>query len=521
MSESPAALLARLRRASPLVGRSLVVASALGVVASAALVVQAVAIAGAVSALVGARSSGVAGSVLWLVAATLVRAIAVGASEPVAATLAAPVRRDLRRRAIGQLVRHGRTTNVDATVQLLTRGVDEVEAFLVASVPALVLAALVPVALVGYLVVRDWLSGVIVAASALLLPIFMWLLGLAAKDAMDERWRDQQRLAAYFGDVVRGMIVLKSVNRSAAAVAGLDAADASLTASTMATLRVAFLSSFALELLGSLATALVALVLGLRLVHGTISLDVALVVLLVTPEVFVPLRRAASQYHASALGVAAATDLLEFLEHTPARGGRTAPTHPPAIELVDLVVADGVGPINARIEPGQLVSVRGPSGAGKSTLAAIVAGLAAPVAGSVLVDGVDLADIDLDSWHERVGWLAQEPVVRGPLVRDAVAQGRAVGDDAIRSTLAALGLSLDLERPLGEGTTLSAGERRRVALAACLVGGPLVLVLDEPTSHLDAASEAAVRAAIDASGATRLVVTHRHLVGQGEIEVGR
>ena len=521
MSESPAALLARLRRASPLVTRSLVAQSALGVVATLALVAQAVAVSGALSTLVASRSNGVTGYVSWLLGATLVRALAVGASEPVGATLAAPVRRDLRRRALAQLVRRGRTTTQDATVQLLTRGVDEVEAFLVASVPSLVLAVLAPATLVAYLVARDWLSGLIVALSALLLPIFMWLLGLAAKDAMDARWRDQQRLAAYFGDVVRGMLVLKSVNRSGDAVAGLDAAGASLTASTMATLRVAFLSSFALELLGSLATALVALVLGLRLVHGTVSLDVALVVLLLTPEVFVPLRRAASQYHASAVGVAAATDVLALVGGARPGGSYPTPSAAPLIELVDLVVADGVAPLYARVEPGSLVIVRGPSGIGKSSLAAIVAGLAQPQSGSVRVDGVDLADLDLDAWHGRVGWLAQEPVLRGHCVRDAVAQGRRVDDDAIRAALAALDLHLDLDRPLAEGATLSAGERRRVALAACLVGEPVVLVLDEPTSHLDAASEAAVRAAIGASAATRLLITHRRFAGDDEIVLGR
>lgn len=521
MSESPAALLARLRRASPLVTRSLVAASVLGVLATIAIIVQAVAIAGAVSTLVAHRANAVTGPILWLLGATLVRAVAVGASEPVGASLAAPVRRDLRRRALRQLVHQGRSTNLDATVQLLTRGVDEVEAFLVASVPSLVLAALAPLTLLVYIASRDWLSGVIVAVSALLLPIFMWLLGLAAKDAMEQRWRDQQRLAAYFGDVVRGMIVLKSVNRSGAALAGLDAIGASLTASTMATLRVAFLSSFALELLSSLATALVALVLGLRLVHGAVSLDVALVVLLLTPEVFVPLRRAASQYHASSTGVAAAAEVLALLEGERGSGTRPVPARAPRIELVDLVVAAGVEPVSAVIEPGSLVTVRGPSGVGKSTLAAVIAGLADPVSGTVLVNGVDLADLDRDAWHDRIGWLAQEPVLRGATVRDAVVQGRTVEDRVVRELLDSLDLDIELAHPLTEGATLSAGERRRVALAACLVALPVVLVLDEPTSHLDAASEVAVRAAIDASTATRVIVTHRRLVGDGEIVLER
>ena len=166
----------------------------------------------------------------------------------------------------------------------------------------------------------------------------MVLMGLEAKEKMERRWGEQQRLAGYFGDVVRGMTVLKSFNRSRDAVDNLDEVGAALRATTMSTLRVAFLSSFALELLSSLATALVALVLGIRLLNGSISLTTGLVVLLLAPEVFLPLRRAAARFHASADGVAAATSVLAFLEGSRDPGSRAAPTSPPVIELVALGV---------------------------------------------------------------------------------------------------------------------------------------------------------------------------------------
>ncbi len=519
MSESPARLLARLQRASPFVARTLVGATALGLVRTVATIVQAVALAGAVTTLFATPSRSVAGYVTWLLAATAARALAAGGAEPLAATLAAPVRRDLRRRALHQVLRRGRPTTLDATVQLVTRGVDAVESYLATTVPSLALAALAPPVVIGYLVARDWLSGLIVAGSAALRPLFMPLLGRAAKEAMESRWRDQQRLAAYFGDVVRGMTVLKSFNRSHDAVERLDEVGAALERSTITTLRVAFLSSFALELLSSLATALVALVLGLRLVDGRVSLDVALTVLILTPEAFLPLRRAAAQYHASANGVAAAGEVLDLLERATPRGTGPAPTRPPRLEFADVVARPGLAPVRATIEPGSLATVTGPSGIGKSSLAAVLAGLRDPEAGHVLVDGVDLASVDVAAWQDRVGWVGQEPTLRGRTVRDAVRLDRDVDDDAVRAALSRLDLDLDLDRTVGETGTLSAGERRRVALAACLLDEPLVLILDEPTAHLDAASEAAVRAAVASSPATRVVLSHREWRGDHRIEI--
>lgn len=515
--ERPSELLGRLRRRSPFVTRALVLAVALGLVSTAAIIGQAVALATMLGSLFQRSNAGLAHEAGLFVVSSLVRALALALGTPMAQRIAAPLRRDLRARAMERVLESGPLRSVDATVQLFTRGIDAIESYVSSYVPALVLATLAPMVLVAWLALHDVLSGVIVLVSVLLLPVFMVLLGLEAKEKMEQRWREQQSLAGYFGDVVRGMTVLKSFNRSRDAVANLDEVGATLQRTTMGTLRVAFLSSFALELLSSLATALVALVLGLRLLNGSLGLSTALAVLLLTPEVFLPLRRSSAQFHASASGIAAATELLDYLERAEERATGSAPISPPALELRDVVLAgasrdrSGARTVSAFIPAGSLVSVSGPSGSGKSTLLRAICALGGLEGGEILVDGVTLDSIDRQSWQRRVAWMPQDPTLPGDTVRDAVTMGDASIDDRrIRGAMAELELDLDLDRRLGEGSLeLSAGQRRRLALVRCLVRDPLVLVLDEPLAHLDSESAALVQEVIGRLTMTRVVATHR------------
>ena len=522
---SPAALLRRLRRVTPLVRRAVAVAVASGVVATFALIVQASALAALLGAVFHDARAGWAGDVTWFAGATVVRAMAVGLAEPVVSFVARPVRHSLRRACLARLLEGDRSRGVDATVQVATRGVDAVESYVARIVPTMLLAGLAPLALIGWLAWRDWLSAVIVGVSLALLPVFMVLLGLEARRKMSERWDEQQLLAGYFGDVVRGMTVLKSFNRSSGAIENLDDVGASLQRTTMATLRVAFLSSFALELLSSLATALVALTLGLRLLDGTLGLNVALAVLLVTPEVFLPLRRAAAQFHASSDGVAAAGELLDQLDSSRRRGDAPAPLAPPSLVLCDLDLTRAgrrdVATVSAAIPAGGLCVVLGPSGAGKTSLLRVLAGLDVASAGDVLVDGTPLASLSPEGWRARVAWLPQDPSLPGATIADALRMGdEALSDDELARALAAVGLDLDLARPLGEGAyELSAGQRRRVALARCLLRRPLVLLLDEPTSHLDDESARVVEEVVAGLAMTRVVATHRPFAADGVIRL--
>jgi ATP-binding cassette subfamily C protein CydCD len=513
VSDSPTDLLRRLARVTPL-ARGVVVAGAVAsALSSVAIVAQAMAIARVVGALFDSAHASIASALVVLALATALRAGAGALATLSAGRLAGPLRRDLRRRTVASILARGPRASVDASVQLATRGVEAVEAYLARYVPALAASVVAPALFVAWLLSRDWLSGAIVVVCVVLLPLFMALLGAEAKAKMQASFDEQQRLAGYFGDVVRGMATLKAFNRSSDAVASLGAVGVSLRESTMVTLRVAFLSSFALELLSSLATALVALFLGVRLLHGGIALENAVAILIVTPEVFLPLRRVAAAYHASATGVAAAESLLDALSEEPR--GEPAPRTSPGIEL-------RADERTARVAPGGLLLVSGASGAGKTRLLRALCTLTRPAPGEVMVDGLDLATIDEASWRERVAWLAQDPRVSGASVREAVTMGDpAISDEAVREALASVGLDVELDRPLGESAaTLSAGERRRLGLARCLVRSPLVLVLDEPTAHLDPGGADELAALIEALPMTRVVASHRPLRADAHLVVG-
>ncbi len=509
MSDSPTDLLRRLARVTPLAWGSVVVGAATSAIATIALVVQATAIARVVGGLFASRHADVRGALVDLAIASLVRALAIAAGAMIAGRLAAPVRRDLRRRVLAATLAQGPRRSIDATVQLATRGVEAIEAYLARYVTALAASVIGPAILVTWLVTRDWLSGGIVALCVALLPIFMALLGAEAKATMLASWQEQQRLAGYFGDVVRGMATLKAFNRSHDALDSLERVGHRLRVTTMTTLRVAFLSSFALELLSSLATALVALFLGVRLLHGDLALSNAVAILIVTPEVFLPLRRVAAAYHASATGVAAAEDVLDLLVDDPR--GLDAPSAPPGVALGDVGV-----------DPGGLLLVTGASGIGKSTLLRQLCTLEDPPEGTVRIDGIDLAHLDRGQWRSRVAWLAQDPTVTGSSLREAVSLGDpAVGDDEIRAALALVGLDEDLDRPIGEGArALSAGERRRLGLARCLVRHPLVLVLDEPIAHLDAQGADELTSVIAGLTMTRVVASHRPMRADAVLDLG-
>lgn len=513
-SASPAYLLRRLRGESSYVSGVVAVAVSLGVLLIAVMVVQAVSLARALATLF-AGSTAITGSIEVFALATLVRTVVVALQEPVMLRGARSVRRQLRARALQRVFDRGPIGTIDGTVQLATIGIEAIEFYLATYLPALILAVLSPLVVLAWLAWRDWWSFVVILVSLLLLPIFMVLLGQEAKGKMLERWRQQQSLAAYLGDVIRGMGVLRSFNREYAAVDGMERASDELNTITMATLRVAFLSSFALELLSSLATAIVALLLGLRLLNGTLVLSTALAVLLLTPEAFLPLRRAAAQFHASSDGIAAAASLLNELDGSPAAGRVPVPVTPWALT----VTYHGV---TATCPAEGILVVTGPSGSGKTTLLRALAGLDQSVAASIFVNDIELTHVDRTQWQRMVGYVPQDPRLPGRTIREVLAGESGVPDAELREVLWRVGLEFDLDRTLGEyGGGLSAGQRCRLALAREVLRQPSLLLLDEPLAHLDPTTASMIETYVRSLAITTVVATHRPFSGDATLEVGR
>ncbi|MFD4660217.1 thiol reductant ABC exporter subunit CydD [Kitasatospora sp. NPDC058444] len=448
----------------------------------------------------------------------------------------ARVKSTLRRRlldhatALGPSYLAGRRTGELTT--LATRGIDALDDYFARYLPQLALAVVVPVIVLLRIVGADFTSAAVIAGTLPLIPLFMVLIGMATQSRMDRQWNTLARLSHHFLDVVAGLPTLKVFNRARTQAATIARITADYRRATLRTLRIAFVSSFTLELLSTLSVALVAVTVGFRLVDGTLDLETGLLILVLAPEVYFPIRQVGALYHSSVEGLTAADELFRVLETPlPARGTTPAPDLAGAvIAAEDLVVRhpgrtepalDGAG---LTLPPGSSTALTGPSGAGKSTLLAVLLGLTAPASGTVRITAADgrvhdLAELEPRSWRRQIAWVPQHPHLFAGTVAENLRLYRPEATDeqlwtALRAAHA-LDFVTDLAAVLGEdGAGLSAGQRQRLALARVLLADdrPLVL-LDEPTANLDGASEAAVVDAVRALAAdparTVLVVAHR------------
>ncbi|MGA4983457.1 thiol reductant ABC exporter subunit CydD [Streptomyces cellulosae] len=466
---------------------------------------------------------------LLLVAVAAGRGLVGWLTELAAHRASAAVKSELRGRlldratALGPGWLDGQRTG--SLVTLATRGVDALDGYFSRYLPQLGLAVVVPAAVLARIVTEEWVSAAIIVGTLPLIPVFMMLIGWATQSRMDRQWALLSRLSGHFLDVVAGLPTLKVFGRAKAQAESIRAITSEYRRATMRTLRIAFISSFALELLATLSVALVAVTIGMRLVHGDLDLYTGLLILILAPEAYLPLRQVGTQYHAAAEGLGAAEEIFTVLETpVPAAGKGVVPQGALAFENVTVRypgrAADAVTEVSFTVTPGETVALVGPSGSGKSTLLSTALGFVRPDAGRVTVGGADLAGLDLAEWRRRVAWVPQRPHLYAGTIAENVRLARPDADDAaVRRALRDAG-ALDFvdALPHGAGTVLgedgaglSAGQRQRLALARAFLADRPVLLLDEPTAALDGATEAEVVAAVRrlAEGRTVLLVVHR------------
>ena len=412
---------------------------------------------------------------------------------------------------------------------VVTRAIGGLRAYLTGYLPALVSAIIVTPLVLIVIVTQDVTSALIIAVTLPLIPIFMILIGLLTKGRAAATLSTMTRLSAQLLDLLAGLPTLRALRREHGPAARIRALGDAHRRTTMRALKVAFLSSMVLELLATLCVALVAVGIGLRLVFGEMTLEAGIIALILAPEVYFPLRAVGTQFHAAEDGVEAADRAFRVLDRrtTQPIGGRTVDATTADIELVGLTVAsrDGDAPaeLSALCRAGTITVLTGPNGSGKSTALQAVLGLTTPTSGAVLVGGVPVVDLDLDRWWAQVAWLPQRPVLLpGTLYENVTLHGvpdAAALDAACRTS----GFDVVLrEHPNGwntrvgqGGVGLSLGELQRLALTRTFVSDAPVMVLDEPTAHLDTASERTVLQAIrDAAdrGVTVVMVGHRRSV---------
>ena len=489
-----------------------------------------------------------------LAAVTVARAVVAWAAQATAHHASAAAKTELRAALLAQVVGLGprwRKGTSDASrrdaaalTQLATTGLDGLDGYFTSYLPALIDAVAIPMAVLVTITVADPISGIIVACTLPLVPIFGALIGMATGRQATQRWRALATLAHHFHDVVSGLPTLRVFGRAQAQRSRIEQVTGEYRRATMATLRLAFLSSLALELVATMSVAVVATEIGLRLAYGHLDLRTGLLVLICAPEAYLPLRALGTQFHATADGLAAADEVFAILETqaprpaVPAALPQTRPK-PPADVLaicLDAVSVRHEGrPVPApdratfTIEPRRLTVLTGPSGCGKTTLLNCLLGHAEPTSGSITSrpdPGPEpprsraeppLPPPSAVGGHDLFGWLPQDPTLFAGTVADNIRLGWPdAPDEAVAA--AARGAALDdvpLARILAQrGTGLSAGQRRRVALARALLLGRPILLLDEPTAGLDAGRESVVIETLRryALGHAVLAVSHRPAV---------
>ncbi|MFJ2023667.1 thiol reductant ABC exporter subunit CydD [Streptomyces sp. NPDC087897] len=467
---------------------------------------------------------------LLLAAVAAGRALVAWLTELAAHRASAAVKSELRGRLMERATRlgpdwlSGRRTG--SLVALATRGIDALDDYFARYLPQLGLAVVVPLAVLARIVTEDWVSAAIIVVTLPLIPLFMILIGWATQSRMDRQWQLLSQLSGHFLDVVAGLPTLKVFGRAKAQAASIRTITSDYRRATLRTLRIAFLSSFALELLATLSVALVAVTIGMRLVHGELDLYTGLVVLILAPEAYLPIRQVGAQYHAAAEGLSAAEEIFTVLETEPRTPGGDDVPDPLRLELAGVTVRHegraepSLNAASLTVEPGETVALVGPSGVGKSTLLNVVLGFAVPDEGRVRVGGRDLAELDLERWRSRIAWVPQRPHLFAGTIAENVRLARPGADD--EAVLAALqdagaydfvdALPDGMLTALGEdGAGLSAGQRQRLALARAFLADRPVLLLDEPTASLDGESEAGIVDAVRrlAAGRTVLLVVHR------------
>ena len=523
--------LLRRARAARLV---LIADAVLGVLAALLVLAQAVLLAHIAAEAFGGASLGDVALPLGLLAAAVVgRATAIWGFEVLGRRGASDVLSQLRLELVEHRLRD-RSAALDGaqSAEVATAavaGIDALEALFARYLPQVVLAMVVPVGVLAVVASIDPVSAGIMLLTLPLVPVFMWLVGRYTEHRTRERWRALTLLATHFLDVVRGLPTLRAFNRGAMQADRVAEVSDAYRRETMGTLRVAFLSGAVLELAATLGIALVAVTVGVRLVGGEIAFEPALIVLVLAPELYLPLRNLGAQFHASADGVAVADRLLELVDVPSAStSGGVSPPSPRDVTVQlegvsfayparPTTVLDGV---SLALEPGETVALVGPSGGGKSTVASLILRLAEPLGGRVTAGSVDLADCPPQAWRSQLAWLPQRPTLFRGTVADNIRLGDTEAGEARVRTAAELAgadafirdLPDDYETLVGDGgRPVSAGQRQRIALARAFLREAPLVILDEPTANLDPVSAELVEVGLErlCEGRTVLLIAHR------------
>jgi ATP-binding cassette subfamily C protein CydD len=517
-------------------GNQLMLAVALGTLSGWLLILQAGCLAKAISeVIIHQRHLTEVLPWLWgLLIIIIARAALAWASERTAHNAAQRVKQHLRERLYKKLCQLGpgwlNEQSTGDLVNTLSDGIEALEAYYARFLPAISLMALVPLSILVFVFPIDWISGLVMLGTAPLIPFFMILIGKGAEQRNQQQWRQLAKMSAYFLDTIQGLTNLKLFNASRREASMIAKISDDYRHATLSVLRIAFLSSFALEFFSTVSIAIVAVLIGFRLFYAELDFLYGFFVLLLAPEFYLPLRNMGTHYHARMDAIGAAENMLNILNaplphaHRPQKTSQLMATsiglH---LSKIGFTYPDGrraLQNLELGVKAREHIAIVGPSGAGKSTLLNLLLGFQSPDEGSIFVNDTPLAHFDLAQWRRQVAWVPQ----RAHLFYSSLADNiRLARPDASQDEIELAARSAHIhdfiqtlpqgyDTLVGEGgQVLSGGQIQRIALARAFIKDTPLVLLDEATAHLDLESERLIQQAIEtlAKGRTLIMVAHR------------
>ncbi len=523
-----------LRKQAARVRTPLTAAIGVGTFGGLLLVLQAWLLAGVVNSVIIAKFELPAlwPSLFGLLGVFILRAVVNVAADCIAFEAGVQVALEVRSRLLTHIVSLGpawtRTVRTGEVISAAVDGVENLRKYYDAYLPQMALAAAIPFTILVFVFPSDWISGIVMVIAAPLIPLFMIILGKGAETLNRRQWCQLARMGATFFDAIEGLTTLKLFAASRREMTVIAEVSEAYRTKTMAVLRVAFLSSLALEFLATVSIALIAVYIGFRLYFHEMNFLQGFFVLLLAPEFFRPLRSMGTQYHARMEAIGASEAIVELLEMVPIRAGGagTLPLGAPlaiAFEEVGFAYRPGtpvIENVSFIMRRGERVALVGPSGVGKTTLSHLLLGFASPTAGHIRVDGIDLAELSREDWMKRIAWLPQRPTLFHGTLLDNVRLARPeASEDQVRCALESAGASAfvaalpaGLDTIVGDrGQGLSGGEIQRIALARVFLKNADVVVLDEASAGLDFETAALVTRSVErlSPGRALLIIAHR------------
>lgn len=409
---------------------------------------------------------------------------------------------------------------------IITKGVDKLDVYLTSFIPQFGLLITIPLVLVIFTFINDWISGLIFLFTAPLIPFFMILIGKIADKENKKQWQVFQKLAVYMADLLPGLLVVKAYNQTQRQLKQVEKNGEKFSEATLKVLKIAFISAFMLEFIATISIAIIAVNIGLRLLYGQVSFLPAFFCLLVAPQFYQPFRQFGSAFHEAMNGIVASSEIYKLIQTMPNNKQKNIVLE---MKKVPQIIFEDVDfsykndenvlkNLNFTIKAGSQVVLTGANGAGKSTIFKLLLKLLDVKAGKILVDGKNLYDIDEQSWLNNIGWVAQEPYVFKSSLRENITLGRACSKTQLERVTQLVNLTEFIKKQehgydsiVGGAINLSSGQKRRLGLARALLCNPKVLLLDEPMENLDSKNEELIKSVLEKlkGKVTVIIIAHR------------